>query len=391
MGQARTYLDNAATSWPKPEEVYTAVEAYQRHCGAAVGRGVYREAIEASKAVERARGGIAQLIGAEDPRQIVFTANGTDALNLAIHSALSPGDHVVTTVVEHNSVLRPLRWLEDRGVIRVTRVACDAEGIVPPAAIARALCDETKLVAVLHASNVTGALQKVAEIGRIVAPHDALFLVDAAQTLGHVSIDVRELQADLLAAPGHKGLLGPLGTGLLYLREGVETRLESVRQGGTGSLSEQDRQPASLPDKYESGNHNAPGLCGLAAAVDYVLQRGVDDLCRHASQLSERLRQGLAGIEGVSLYGPANIDDRVGVVSMNLKGYDSRELAALLESAFRVQVRAGIHCAPRMHESLGTLSTGGTVRFSFGAMNTPRDADAAVSAIKEIAAAGSPN
>jgi cysteine desulfurase / selenocysteine lyase len=388
----RIYLDNAATSWPKPESVYRAVDDYQRNVGAAAGRGAYAEATQAGEAVEAARHAIAQLLGAENARQVVFTCNGTDALNLAIHGAVSAvgGDrpvHVVTTVVEHNSVLRPLRALEDAGRIAVARVPCDATGLVDAAAIRAALRPETCLVALTHASNVTGALQPAADVGAIARQHGALFLLDAAQSLGDVPLDVNALNVDLLAAPGHKGLLGPLGTGILYVRPGVEQRLASVRQGGTGSQSESDRQPADLPDKYESGNLNVPGIVGLRAGVAWLAERTVETIRDKAHDLTETLIDGLAAVEGVTIYGPRGNQRRVGLVSMRLEGYDPQELAATLDAAFGVQVRAGLHCAPLIHNALGTLAAGGAVRFSLGPFSTHADVDAAVGAVREIAAA----
>ena len=390
MNTKRIYLDNAATTWPKPDEVYRAVDDYQRNCGAAAGRGAYGEAVEADRILQQTRQGIAELIGVDDPSHIVFTLNGTDSLNLAIHGLLAPGDHVVTTVVDHNSVLRPLRWLEEHRGVRVTRVGCDTQGFVSAADVVSAVRDDTALVAVIHASNVTGAIQPVEEIGQALKGHRALFLVDAAQSLGHVPIDVDRMAVDLLAAPGHKGLFGPLGTGVLYIRPGLESRVNSVRQGGTGSQSEQDRHPEALPDKYEPGNHNMAGIAGLRAAVEYVRQRGVETLHAEEQQLTSRLLDGLAKIRGVVLYGPPDVSRRVGVVSLRLNGYSPQELAGLLESAFRVQVRAGLHCAPRMHGAMGTLDQGGTVRFSVSALNTPEQIDDAVDAMQEIASAELP-
>lgn len=388
----RIYLDNAATSWPKPETVYRAVDNYQRNVGAAAGRGAYAEASQAGKAVDAARHAIAKLLGAEHARQVVFTCNGTDSLNLAIHGALSAVSadrpmHVVTTVVEHNSLLRPLRAWEDTGRIAVTRVKCDSAGVVDAAAIHAALRPETCLIAMTHASNVTGALQPAADVGAIARDHGALFLLDAAQSLGDVPLDVSALNVDLLAAPGHKGLLGPLGTGVLYVRPGVEERLASVRQGGTGSQSESDRQPSDLPDKYESGNLNVPGLVGLGAAVAWLAEQSIQAIHAKAHKLIAPLIEGLAGIDGVTIYGPRGDQQRVGLVSFQLDGYDPQELAATLDAAFGVQVRAGLHCAPRMHQALGTLTTGGTVRFSLGPFSTQVDCDAAVDAVREISAA----
>jgi cysteine desulfurase/selenocysteine lyase len=383
----RIYLDNAATSWPKPEAVYRAVERYQRVLGAPAGRSAYAEAAEVSQAIEAARQAVARLIGARDSRQIVFTANGTDALNLAIHGVLQPGDHVVTSVVEHNSVLRPLRQLEEHGGISVSRVGCDYRGVVSADAIAAATGPRTALIVLTHASNVTGALQPVEAVARLAAARGALFLVDAAQSLGHVEIDVERLGCDLLAAPGHKGLLGPLGTGLLYVRPGVEARLSSRRQGGTGSLSDDDHQPDHLPDKYEAGNLNAAGIVGLGAGVRYLLERGLDNVRRHERELTAQLVEGLAEIPGVTLYGPDDLDSRVGVVSCTLEGFDPQELAALLDTSFHVQVRAGLHCAPLLHCALGTVERGGTVRFSIGPMNDATEIDTAIDAMRQIAAA----
>ncbi|HEV3005932.1 MAG TPA: aminotransferase class V-fold PLP-dependent enzyme, partial [Pirellulales bacterium] len=278
----RIYVDQAATSWPKPESVYRAVERYQRENGAAAGRGSYAEAVEAAQAVEAARRAVARFIGADDRRHIVFTFNGTDSLNLAIHGTLASGGHVVTTVAEHNSVLRPLTALEASGRVEVERVGCGPSGIVDPDDVRRALRGDTKLVVLTHASNVTGALQPAAEIGRMTRRHGALFLLDAAQTLGEMPLAVDILEVDLLAAPGHKGLLGPLGTGLLFVRPGVEDRLASLRQGGTGSFSDEDWQPQALPDRYESGNLNVPGIVGLAAGLAWLEEQGLESVRRHA-------------------------------------------------------------------------------------------------------------
>ena len=263
----RIYLDNAATSWPKPEAVYRAVDDYQRRLGAPAGRGSYSEAAETERIVGSCRQKIAQLLGASDPSRIIFTLNGTDSLNLALHGLLRPGDHVVTTVCEHNSVLRPLRFLAEQRQVSATYVGCDGQGFVSPDDIRRAITPHTRLIALVHVSNVTGAIQPVEEVGRIAAEHGQTYLIDAAQSLGYVPIDVRRLGCHLLAAPGHKGLLGPLGTGVLYVAPGVEQQLLPLRQGGTGTRSDEDIQPTSLPDRYEAGNLNVPGIAGLAAGV----------------------------------------------------------------------------------------------------------------------------
>lgn len=380
----RIYFDNAATSWPKPEAVYRAVDECQRTIGAAAGRGGYRSALEARRIVDRARQKLANLLHAGDPKQIVFASNCTDALNQAIHGLLRPGDHVVTTVCEHNSVLRPLRHAIDSLGCAVDYIPCDPYGVVSAGGVQAALRPNTRLVAVVHASNVTGAIQPIEEIAGMVASHEALFLVDAAQSVGHVPIDLRATPIDLLAGPGHKGLLGPLGTGFLFVRAGVEPRLSPLRQGGTGSRSNEDAQPLLMPDKFESGNLNVPALAGLAAGIDYVQQQGVDSLRRQAEQLTGAMIDGLRDLPGVRVYGPVNPRERVAVVSITIESYDPHELAALLDSLHGIECRAGLHCAPRMHAALGTDHLGGTVRFSPGCFSTAHDVETVVEAVREI-------
>jgi cysteine desulfurase family protein len=380
----RIYLDNAATTWPKPESVYVAVDHYQREVGGPNGRSGYREALEANRIVERARRGVADLIGAADPAQVVFTSSGTDSLNLAIRGVVLSGDHVVTTVCDHNSVLRPLRALRESGVIDVDYVPCDGAGLISPDDVRAAMRPNTRLVVVTHASNVTGAIQPVDAIGRVVAEGGALFLIDAAQSLGCVTLDVSKLNVDMLAAPGHKGLLGPLGTGVLYIRPGVERQLEPLRYGGTGSRSDEDRQPDELPDKYEPGNHNVGGLAGLAAACDFLLQESIAAIHAHHAELTARLLAGLHEIDGVTIHGPTTNKSRTSVVSITVDGYDPQELAAVLEASHRIQCRAGLHCAPRMHAALGT-SNGGTLRLSPGYSTSPDQIGTVLTALQEIA------
>jgi len=383
--QQRIYLDNAATSWPKPQAVYEAVDRYQRTSGVAAGRGVYHEAMEVERQVSDVRRQLAERWNVEDAKRIIFTANGTDSLNLALHGLLQPGDHVVTTEIEHNSVLRPLRQLQEHRNVQVTYVACDTEGVVDAEAIRQAIQPRTKLIAMIHASNVTGAIQPVQAVGKIAQQCEVLFLVDAAQSAGHLEIDVQRMGIHLLATPAHKGLLGPLGLGLLYVAEAVDLQLESIRQGGTGTESEQDRQPTSLPEKYESGNLNVPAIIGLAASVEFLSESGAGEIRKHQQHLTGCFLTGLEKIEGVTLYGPGKADLQVGVVSLNINGYDPQEVAAMLDTTYGIQVRAGFHCAPRMHQSLGTDKLGGTVRFSWGPLTEQTEVDAATQAITEIA------
>lgn len=381
----RIYLDNAATSWPKPREVYEAVEHYQREIGASAGRGAYVEGHEVQRHIDNCRRKIATLLGATEPRRVIFGFNGTDVLNIALHGIVCPGDHVVTSVAEHNSVLRPLRWLQDHQQVSVTYVACDANGILDPGAVLAAIEPKTKLVAITHASNVTGALQPIEAIGSGLQDCKTHFLVDAAQSLGHVPIDVKRSHIDLLAASGHKGLLGPLGTGVLYVGPGCEQELQGLRQGGTGTQSEVDVQPDELPHKFEAGNLNVPGLYGLAAGVTFLEQRGLTEVREHEIERTRSLRQQLAGIENVSLVGPPEAEKCTGVTSFNINGVEPQEVASLLDSAFNIQVRAGLHCAPRMHEALDTKQLGGTVRVSLGHFNTEDDIAAVVAAVSQIA------
>ncbi len=385
----RIYLDNAATSWPKPPEVYAAVDHYLRENGAPAGRGAYAEASEVDAAIGRARANVAKLIGAESQR-IIFGFNGTDVLNIALQGLLGgPPDarlHVITSDAEHNSVLRPLRALADRAGVEVTYVPCDGRGLIDADDVRAAFRPTTRLVALTHASNVTGALQPAAAVGKLAREREIPFLLDAAQSLGDVPIDVQALNVDLLAAPGHKGLLGPLGTGVLYIRPELESQVFPLRQGGTGSRSEDDVQPERMPDRYEAGNHNVPGLVGLEASTTWLLQRGVEAVRRHQQELTEQLLAGLRDLANVTIYGPEHAANRVGVVSINMEGLECQEVASGLDAAYRIQTRAGLHCAPRMHQSLGTLRQGGTLRISVGAFNTPAHIEAILTALQEATA-----
>jgi cysteine desulfurase family protein len=401
----RIYLDNAATSWPKPESVYEAVDHFMREIGAPNGRSAYREAQESNRIVERARANVAALIGAKKPSHIIFGLNCSDMLNIAIRGVVRPGDHVVTTVCDHNSVLRPLRMLREEADVTVTYVPCDAAGYVSPDDVRAAIQPNTRLVAVNHASNVTGAVQPVAEIGRVVRATDAIYLIDAAQSLGHVPLDVQTVEADLLAAPGHKGLLGPLGTGILYIRPGVERDVKPLRCGGTGTQSDADRQPDELPQKYEPGNHNLVGLAGLVAATEFLRDESIESIQAHDTLLGRQLIEGLLEIDGVTVHGPRGLSPfpesaeekgtvpftsparRTSVVSITVEGYDPQELAAILETTHNIQCRAGFQCAPRMHESLGTTATGGTLRFSPGYATTTEEIETAINAVQNVAVA----
>jgi cysteine desulfurase / selenocysteine lyase len=381
----RVYLDNAATSWPKPEEVYDAVLRYMRENGAAAGRGAYRSAVEAARLVTAARQQAAAAIGADDPRRVAFASNGTDALNLALHGILRPGDHVVTTDAEHNSVLRPLAFLRAHRDIDVTYVAVDGTGRVDPADIRRAVRPSTRLLAILHASNVTGAIQPLDDVLRVAREHELLTLIDAAQTAGHLPIDVERRGIDLLATSGHKGLLGPLGTGLLYVGPRAEPLLKAMRQGGTGSVSDQEDQPETLPDRLESGNLNVPGLAGLERGLAFLRAQG-GKVREHELALTRGLLDRLRELPPWQVLGPDEPEERVGVVSLRLPGYDPQDLAAILDAEYGVEARSGLHCAPRIHRHLGTVGEGGTLRLSVGPLTQAADVDAALLALADLAA-----
>lgn len=382
----RVYLDNAATSFPKPAAVYDAVDRYQRSLGVSIGRGAYREAVEAQRMLDHCRQRAAMLLGAESPERIVFTYSGTDGLNMALVGLCRPGDHVVTSELEHNSVLRPLRWLSETRGVEVTKVSPRADGRVEPADVRAVLRPNTRLVAIQHASNVTGVVQPIAEIGEIARANGSLILVDAAQTAGHLPLDLSQMPVDVLVCPGHKGLLGPLGTGLVYLRPGIEQQLDCYRLGGTGTQSEDDRQPMQMPDRYESGNHNAPGLAGLNAGLNHLQNETVESVRRVEVELTGRLVEGLRSLTRVTVYGHASPQTQhVGVVSFNVAGFAPHEAASILDDSFGIQARAGLHCAPGAHRWLGTFDSGGTVRFSVGPFTTASEIDHAISSVRELA------
>ncbi|WP_281999587.1 aminotransferase class V-fold PLP-dependent enzyme [Geotalea uraniireducens] len=375
------YLDNAATSFPKPDSVYNAVDLALREIGVGPGRGGYRRGMAATRLVFEAREEVAALFGIADSSRVVFTHSATESLNLALFGLLRPGDHVITTTVEHNSLARPLHLLGRQGVA-VTRVEADRHGFVTAAQVAAALRPKTRLVALAHCSNVTGAIQPIGEIAAIARRAGALLLVDAAQSAGMIPIDAPALGIDLLAAPGHKGLLGPQGTGVLYLAEGVE--LTPLMVGGTGSFSSELDQPAAMPERFESGTLNTPGIAGLKAGVEFVRKIGVGQIRDREQLLVSRLLAGLAEIPAVTVHGPAGDEPRGGVVSITVAGIDPQTVGFRLDNDFDISVRVGLHCAPDAHRTIGTYP-GGTIRISPGYFNADHDVDALLAALAQIA------
>ena len=377
------YLDNAATSFPKPEVVYQTLDRFARTSLANPGRAGHKMALAAERALDGARHLLNQFFHGQGPERFIFTLNCTDALNMAFKGVLADGDHVVTSDLEHNSVSRPLRAMELAGKITLTRVRADGGGTIDPDDVRKAVTPRTRLVALTHASNVLGTVQPVAEVGRIAREHDLTFLVDAAQTAGVVPLDVQALHIDLLAFPGHKSLLGPTGTGALYV--GPRARPRAWREGGTGGDSASETQPGELPYFLEGGTPNVLGVAGLAAGVRYVMEQGPERLRAHEVGLTERLWRRLEEVGGYEVFGHHDPGRRVGTLSFRCPSLPALELGAVLDQSFDVAVRPGLHCAPYLHRALGTFPDG-TVRVSTGPFNTPQEIDQVARALAEIAA-----
>jgi cysteine desulfurase / selenocysteine lyase len=376
-----TYLDNAATSFPKPESVYAAMDHCARTSLANPGRAGHKMAIAAERILDDGRHRLNQFFHGADAERFIFTLNGTDALNIAFKGTLNPGDHVITSDLEHNSVSRPLRALELAGVISLTRIAADGSGTIDPEAIRRAITAKTRLIAVTHGSNVLGTVQPIADIGRVARERDLLFLVDAAQTAGVIPIDIQAMQIDFLAFPGHKSLMGPTGTGALYA--GPRAKLRPWREGGTGGDSSSETQPKEFPYFLEGGTPNVLGVAGLIAGIQYVEERGSEAIHRHEVELVERLWRRLEKIYGITVFGHRDHSRRVGTISFRSETLPPSELGGILDSAFDIAIRPGLHCAPYVHRALGTFPDG-TARASTGPFNTAEDIDRLADALEEI-------
>jgi cysteine desulfurase family protein len=376
------YFDNAATSWPKPPEVSAAMQKFMRKIGANPGRSGHHLSVEAARVIYDTREKLAQLFNVSDSLRIVMTKNATEGLNIVISGMLKNGDHVITSSMEHNSVMRPLRAMERRGV-EMTVIPSDKEGLIDPAQISTAIKKYTKAIFMTHASNVTGTLMPVADIGRIAREHGLAFCVDAAQTAGSCPIDVEEMNIDLLAFTGHKSLFGPSGTGGLYIREGLEKRIEPICVGGTGSRSEVEEQPDFMPDRYEAGTPNTVGIAGLQAGVDFVLTTGISEIKNKEDCLVRIFMEGILDVPGIVIYGKADAQKRTPVVSFNIAGLDPASVALELDERFKIMSRSGIHCAPSAHKTIGT-SPMGTVRFSFSYFNTQEQVVKATKALRKI-------
>jgi cysteine desulfurase/selenocysteine lyase len=376
------YLDNGATSYPKPDEVYTFMDSFYRNFGVNPGRSGYDLCMETGALVDNTRRMLADFFNGHDPNRLCFSYNSTDALNLIIFGMLQPGDHAVTTTIEHNSVLRPLYHQNKSNGVEVDYVPFDADGFVDPDDIKRKIKSNTRLVIVNHASNVVGTLQPVAEIGRICREQGIPFAIDASQSAGKVPIDIDKLNIDIVAFTGHKSLLGPTGIGGLYVREGIEIR--HTRAGGTGVRSADRLHLDEYPYRLEYGTGNVVGIAGLHAGLKWIEGKGIENIHRHEMKLARMLRDGLRELEGVILYCQEDLTDHIAVVSFNVDGLEALNTGTLLDGEYNIACRTGLHCAPLVHEQLGTDKIGGSVRMGIGPFNTEDHIKTALEAVAEI-------
>lgn len=378
------YLDNAATSWPKAPGVMEAMMDFMRDTGANPGRAGHRLAVEAGRAVYRAREAAATLFNGPDPLRVIFGMNITDGLNLCLFGLLKPGDHVITSSMEHNSVIRPLRALEKRG-ISLSIVPCASDGSLDPDDIIPWITPHTKLVAVNHASNVTGTVQPIRDIGNLCRRYDLLMLCDTAQSGGSLPVDMVGDQIDFLCFTGHKSLSGPMGTGGLIVGDRVDERtILPLKYGGTGSLSDSEEQPAFLPDAFEAGTLNAPGLAGLAKGMEWLLEEGLTRVRSREATLTQQLIDGLSQIKGITVYGTRDARRQTSVVSFNFSSLEPAEAGLRLDDDYGILCRVGLHCSPLAHKTIGTFPRG-TVRFGIGHFNTAQEINMALDAVARLA------
>ena len=374
------YLDNAATTFPKPSSVYKSVMKAMKVYGANPGRGSHKMAIEGARIIYETRELLAELFNMDDPMKVIFTFNATDSLNTAIKGILSSGDHVVTTEMEHNSVLRPIKELENFGVEN-TIVKCATDGTINLNDLESAIRGNTKLIVTTHVSNLTGTIFPAEKIGKICKKYSIPYLLDASQSAGVLNIDMKKYNIGLLAVPGHKGLLGPQGTGALLINSDIE--IKHLKEGGTGSQSSSLEHPNFYPDKLEAGTHNLPGIAGLNAGLKYILNRGTESIYSHEKALLDTFIIGLRKNPKIKIYGPESIEHRISVVPVNIDGMDSSEVANILDTEYDIAVRPGLHCAPLAHKAIGTENLG-AVRFGVGPFNKETDIIAAVDALNKI-------
>ena len=377
------YFDNAATSWPKPPGMAAAMARFADQIGANPGRAGHQMAVQSARIVYETRQAIAGLFNCQDPLRVIFTSNVTAAINLALFGLLNPGDHVITTSMDHNAVMRPLRYLESHGVA-LTIIHCSPQGVLDPADMKRALRSDTRMIVMTHASNVTGTIMPVADIGALARQHGVLLLVDAAQTAGVLPIDMQADAIDLLAFTGHKSLYGPMGTGGLVIGNQVDVEVfKPLIYGGTGSNSEKEEQPAFLPDKFESGTLNVIGLAGLLASLQWIQSTGINKIHKHEEALVNALLDGAQAIDDLIVHGPYDSAHKTAVMPFSVKGKDNAAISDILDSQYQIFCRVGLHCAPAAAKTMGVFPQG-TIRFSLGYFNQLTEIEYAVAALKEI-------
>ena len=376
------YLDNASTSFPKPAEVYSYMTNFYKNYGVNPGRAGYDLCMEAGRVVENTRKMLTKFFNGKDYRRLCFSYNSTDALNLIIFGILKEGDHAITTTLDHNAVLRPLYHLYKFNGVEVDYIPFDSNGFVDPDDFLKKLKKNTKLVIINHASNVIGTIQPIKEIGKYCRERNIPFAIDASQTAGKIPIDIENQNLDLVAFTGHKSLFGPTGIGGLYVREGIEIR--HTRAGGTGIRSEVRTHLDEYPYRLEYGTINSMGIAGLHAGLNWLLEKGIDEIHKHEMRLLRMLRDGLKDIERVILYCQDELKDHIGVLLFNIEGLEASEVGAILNGKYNIACRTGLHCAPLLHEQLGTDEIGGAVRFSIGPFNTEEEIDYAIKAVREI-------
>lgn len=375
------YLDNAATSFPKPNIVYDEIYRCMREYCANPGRSGHKMSLASAIAVQEARETISKSFNIRNPLQIAFTKNATEALNIIIQGTARAGCHIIATSMEHNSILRPLKELEKKGIAEVSIVWGNETGQIDPASIKRLIKSNTSLIICTLSSNVNGIIMPIEEIGKLAAEYNIPFLLDAAQGAGSINIDVEKMNITYMAFPGHKGLMGPQGTGGLYIKEGMFVK--PLLKGGTGSFSSSLDQPEIMPDLHESGTLNLPGIVGLKAGIEFINGLGIENIKLYKNMLLKRLYEGIKEIDGVKIYSKMNINENSGILALNIFDCDSTEIAEILSSKYNIAVRGGYHCAPLAHKTLGTEKQG-LVRFSLGCFNTIEDIDYTIKAIREI-------
>ncbi len=374
------YLDNGATSFPKPKGMLLAMnECIETYCGNP-GRSGHRMSMRTGEEIYKVRKDIGKLLHIDDCSRLIFTVNTTEALNLGIKGVLEIGDHVITTSMEHNSVLRPLKSLESYG-IETTIISCAMDGTLNPETVRKEIKDNTKMIVCTHASNVTGTIMPIKELGYLAKERNLIFMVDTAQSAGCLPINVKEMNIDLLAAPGHKGLLGPMGTGFLYARKGI--KLRPIKEGGTGTRSRELIQPYDFPEGYEAGTINVPGIVGLGYSIKHIQKLGVENIQAYEEELIRILDEGLRNMRSITVYGPEDCRKKAGIVSFNINNKSCEEVCDKLDSIYGIAARGGYHCAGLAHKTIGTYETG-TIRMSVGPYNTKRDIYTAIEAIYQI-------